>query len=76
MDANRHSGVIALFQQHFVKTGLIQADVAKVLPRPFERRQDSDYADFTVLELAEISALRAAVSDLVDACARFVERAR
>lgn len=76
MDAKRHSGVIALFQQHFVKTGLVQADVAKVLPRSFERRQDSDYADFTVLELAEVSSLRADVSDFVDACARFVERAR
>jgi uncharacterized protein len=27
LDSSRHSGVIALFQEHFVKTGLISTDV-------------------------------------------------
>ena len=31
IDSSKHSGVIALFQQHFVKTGLLDSP----LPRPF-----------------------------------------
>ena len=32
LDSSRHSGVIALFQQHFVKTGVVSADVARAAP--------------------------------------------
>jgi uncharacterized protein (UPF0332 family) len=45
LDSSRHSGVIALFQEHFVKTGLISTDAARALPRAFEKRQTSDYGD-------------------------------
>ena len=38
LDSSRHSGVIALFQEHFVRTGLISTDVARALPRAFEKR--------------------------------------
>ena len=31
LDSSRHSGVIALFQEHFVRTGLISTDVARAL---------------------------------------------
>jgi len=42
MDAGRHTGLITLFQQHFVKTGLVPAETGKVLARAFEKRQNSD----------------------------------
>jgi uncharacterized protein (UPF0332 family) len=42
LDSSRHSGVISLFQKHFVKPGLITVDKAKALPRAFEKRQKSD----------------------------------
>lgn len=43
LDSSKHSGVIALFQQHFVKTGLIDSGIAKILPRSFEKRLETDY---------------------------------
>jgi hypothetical protein len=46
---SRHSGVISLFQKHFVKPGLITTDKAKALPRAFEKRQKSDYGDFSTV---------------------------
>lgn len=46
LDSSRHAGVIALFQQHFVKTGDFPLDVARALPRAFEKRLNSDYEDF------------------------------
>jgi uncharacterized protein (UPF0332 family) len=33
LDSARHSGVITLFQLHFVKTGLLAAEIARALPR-------------------------------------------
>jgi uncharacterized protein (UPF0332 family) len=38
-----HSGVVSAFSEHFVKTGLIEAEFAKVLGQALESRLDSDY---------------------------------
>lgn len=46
LDSAKYSGVIALFQRHFVKSRLIEADVARGLSRAFERRLDVDYGDY------------------------------
>jgi len=53
LDSSRHSGVISLFQKHFVKPGLISTDTAKALPRAFEKRQKSDYGDFSTVTRTE-----------------------
>ncbi len=74
LDSRRHSGVIGLFQQHFVKTGAVPADIAKVLPRSFERRQDSDYTDYTTLDPDDVAALRDAVGRFLDSCSQALER--
>ncbi len=40
---SKHSGLISAFGQHFVKSGLIEAEYAKVLAHAFDSRLDSDY---------------------------------
>jgi uncharacterized protein (UPF0332 family) len=65
LDSTRHTGIIALFQQHFVKTGLVAPDVARALPRSFEKRLNSDYEDFA--DVSEEEARR-----VQDECDRFV----
>jgi len=40
---SKHSGVHAAFGEHFVKTGLIEAEYAKMLGHAFDSRLDSDY---------------------------------
>jgi uncharacterized protein len=42
LDSSRHSGVISLFQEHFVRTGVVLQDTARALPRLFEKRQTTD----------------------------------
>jgi len=64
----RHSGVIALFQEHFVKTGLISTEVARALPRAFEKRQTSDYGDLSEPTSKEVLSLRDQVQVFVTAC--------
>ena len=74
MDAARHSGLITLFQQHFVKTGLVPAETGKVLARAFEKRQTSDYGDFATIDAADAQDLSGAVHAFVNACGELLER--
>jgi uncharacterized protein (UPF0332 family) len=74
-DSSRHSGTIALFQQHFVRTGVIPADTAKALPRAFEKRQTTDYGDFSEPTRDEVASLRDQVQAFIAACQDVVDRA-
>jgi uncharacterized protein (UPF0332 family) len=76
LDSSRHSGVIALFQEHFVRSGLVPADTARALPRAFEKRQTSDYGDFSEPTSDEVLALRAQVEVFVRACEQAVQQSR
>lgn len=74
LDSSRHSGVIALFQEHFVRTGLIPADTARALPRAFEKRQTSDYGDFSEPGADEVVSLRDQVDAFIRVCDQAVGR--
>ena len=74
VDAARHSGVISLFQQHYVKTGLVAAETGKILARAFEKRQNSDYEDFATVEPADAQDLASAVQTFVDTCTLLLDR--
>lgn len=54
LSSSKHSGVIALFNRHFVKLGLISADMGKFYSRMFENRLESDYADWVEIEKQDI----------------------
>lgn len=61
IDVLSHSGVRQKFGENFVKTGLIDRDLAKHFTELFEKRQKGDYNDFfdydeeTVLRLYPVS---------------------
>ena len=74
IDSSRHSGVIALFQEHVVKTGVVAEDVARALPQAFARRQRSDYGDFAEAQMTEVQTLRDAVERFARACEAVVNR--
>jgi len=44
---SKHSGVIALFDKEFVKTGAFTKEMSKTLHRSFELRQKADYMEQT-----------------------------
>lgn len=74
LDSSRHSGVIALFQEHFVRTGLIPIDTARALARAFEKRQTSDYGDFSAPSGDEVVSLRDQVQAFVRTCEQAVPK--
>ena len=74
LDSSRHSGVISLFQAQFVKPGLIATEKAKALPRAFEKRQKSDYGDFSEVTESEAQAIREEVSVFLEECEQLLNR--
>jgi uncharacterized protein (UPF0332 family) len=65
---SKHSGVHSAFGEHFVKTGLIETEYAKMLGYAFDSRLDSDY-DVT------FTAERTLAEEVLHDARRFVERA-
>jgi uncharacterized protein (UPF0332 family) len=54
LSAAKHSGVRSLFNRTYVKSGLVPRDAAKIFNDLFERRQESDYADFVTFEEIQV----------------------
>ena len=54
LSSHKHSGVLSLFNRHFVKTGLIPVELGKFYSRLFDTRTESDYADLVTIDLKEI----------------------
>jgi len=46
LDSSKHSGVIALFNQYIIKTGLFPKELSRFLPKAKEIRENADYGDF------------------------------
>lgn len=57
LSSSRHSGVIALFYDNFVQTGVFPAALAKYVGRALEVRTDSDYKVSAPPEPAKLGEL-------------------
>ncbi len=66
-DSRKHTGIIAFFNKHFVRTGKIEKEYSKILMDVQDFRLDSDYDDFFVISKEE-------AKQQLDAAARFLER--
>ena len=67
LDSSKHSGVISLFNQHFVKTGVVAHDFGRILMKGKDLRQDGDYKDFVETSMQE-------AQDQYSDAEKFVER--
>ena len=56
LDSSKHSGVIALFNQHFVKSGAVSKDASKWMERAKLYREQADYGDFYIVSFNEAEA--------------------
>ncbi|MEW5946320.1 MAG: HEPN domain-containing protein [bacterium] len=65
--SSKHSGVRALFNRHFVKTGIVPKEMGKFYEKIFNERKEGDYVDYT-----EFTSER--VKDCFDKCAMYNAR--
>ncbi|SCY47846.1 Uncharacterized protein, contains HEPN domain, UPF0332 family [Pseudobutyrivibrio sp. AR14] len=47
-DSSKHSGVIAHFNQEYVKSGVFPKEVSKLIKEASENREKADYLDFFI----------------------------
>lgn len=47
-DSSKHSGIISYFNQNFVKSGVFDKDVSKIIKKASFLREKSDYEDFYI----------------------------
>jgi uncharacterized protein (UPF0332 family) len=54
LSSARHTGIRALFNEHFVRTGKVGVESGRFFSRMYDFRQKGDYADFVQFEGAKI----------------------
>ena len=45
-DSSKHSGVIAFFNQHYIKPGVFDKELSKMIDSCYRLREKADYDDF------------------------------
>ena len=54
-DSSKHSGIIAFFNKHFVKTGIFAKETSSIIKNVSRLREKSDYDEFYVASKNEAS---------------------
>jgi uncharacterized protein (UPF0332 family) len=54
LGASKHSGVISLIDQHFVKPGILSKEMSRFLHKAFDMRQIGDYREFFELDPEQV----------------------
>lgn len=52
-DSSKHSGVIAYFNQNYVKDGVFSKELSKIIRMASENREKADYLDFFIASKEE-----------------------
>ena len=64
--AKKHSGVIALFDRHWVNSGEVAISHGRLYRKLFENREMSDYLDLAQFERAEVEKLLSEAEQFVE----------
>lgn len=54
IEVHSHAGIRQLFGLHFVKSGIIKKEDARIFSRIYDKRQASDYDDFIDFSMEEV----------------------
>ena len=55
IDMKHHSGIIAEFRRLYIKTGIFEAELSKIISVLSDSRNDSDYDDFFIVSKEEVA---------------------
>lgn len=48
-DSSKHSGIIAYFNRSYVKEGIFDKNISKIIDTAFRLREKADYQDFVII---------------------------
>ncbi len=64
--ATKHSGVKALFNQHYVKPGIVSKEKGWLYNRLFDLRREGDYIDFVSLDSDIVEPLVSETEEFIE----------
>jgi uncharacterized protein (UPF0332 family) len=74
LDSQKHSGVISLFNKHFVKSGMVSRDLGRLLLSARDYREKGDYGDFVVVTRDEAEEQLLAAKRVIVEITEVIER--
>ncbi|MBN1868212.1 HEPN domain-containing protein [Candidatus Sumerlaeota bacterium] len=70
----KHTGIRGLFNRHFVAPGEVSKELAQLYNDLFDRRQESDYADFVRIEPSRVEPWIETTERFIAHIAAMIER--
>ena len=72
-DSKKHSGIIAFFNEHFVKEGIFDKHISQLIRAAFELRGNADYKDFYVVSKEQAEQQIKAAEEILDMIKPYLE---
>jgi len=72
LESRKHSGIVAMFNQHFVKTGRVRKELGAVLKDAWRYRELADYSDVADFTREEAEAQLRDAESFVEEIARLL----
>lgn len=72
-EISKHSGLIAFFDQEYVKTGLFPKELSKALHLAFDQRQSNDYGEVGLIDQDEAQRAIVEARIFVDKIAGYID---
>ena len=73
-DRKRHSGVISYFQEHYIKTGILDKEYSNIIQDAFNMRQITDYQDFFIIGYDDAVEQLTNAEKFYDAVKAYIEK--
>jgi len=73
LSSAKHTGVRALFNEHFVRAGKVPVELGRFYTRMFDFRQKGDYGDFVEFEREKVKEWLDQASTFIDEMDRIIE---
>lgn len=73
-DSSKHSGVIAYFNQNYVKEGIFSKELSKIIRMASENREKADYLDFFIASKEEAERQIVRAEKFIDVIKTYLER--
>lgn len=73
LSSAKHTGIRALFNEHFIKTGKVSVEMGRFFSRMYDFRQKGDYADFVQFEEEKMKEWLASAENFINELDKIIE---
>ena len=72
--SHKHTGIRALFMEHFIKPGIIDIEIGRFYSRIFEFRQKGDYEDFLYFKEKDVEIWLQKAEKYMEDLEKYIEK--